>query len=97
MSAIPAITLICNHDACTSHAVLIEAIEPAEARREAATRVWTSHYHHNHQHEQDYYPEHSQPPRSARTKRTLRERARHLTRQLGALPPLPVLSVYPRR
>ncbi|MET7334333.1 hypothetical protein [Nonomuraea sp. NPDC005650] len=93
MSAVPAITLICNHDACTTHAVLIGAIEPAEARREAATRGWTSHYHHNHQHEH----EHSQPPRPAKTKRTLRERARHLTHQLGAPPPLPVLSACPRR
>ncbi|WP_433444585.1 hypothetical protein [Nonomuraea sp. CA-141351] len=97
MSAIPAITLICNHSACTTHAVLIGATDPAEARREAATRGWTSHHHQGRGHQHDHCPEHSKPPRPAKTKRTLRDRARNLARQALTLPPLPALGMSSRR
>ncbi|MEU4511743.1 hypothetical protein AB0G05_19805 [Nonomuraea wenchangensis] len=92
MSAIPAITLLCNDTGCYQHAVIIGAIDPTEARGQAATRGWTSSYHQGHQHEHDHCPKHSQPPKQSKKKRTLSDKLRDLARPASGLAPLPALS-----
>lgn len=96
MSAIPAVTLICNHDDCTTHAVLIGAANPAEARRAAATQGWTHHHDSDCGHEHDHCPEHSQPPKQPKKKRTLRQKlrdeARDILRRARQAAPLPALA-----
>ncbi|MEV3986631.1 hypothetical protein [Nonomuraea sp. NPDC049758] len=96
MSAIPTITLICNHHDCYTHAVLIGATDPSDARREAATRGWTSYHHQAHGHEHDHCPDHSQPTKPRQKRKRLRDRIRNLTPRLS-MPPVPALSTTTRR